>query len=183
MNKTHPVLVRCSARLRRLGRAPDLPLIAAASLGLLGLAQAAVAATGDGWRGSSGGVATALALALGSTVPLAFVRGQLVAVAAAVTSAVLLAPLGGWQPTVAGLIALAAVLHLVGLRAAPPVALLFAVPFVAYAIGASAGEPGPQQLTSGPAGSRPMAGGESLAMGLLLGACTMLALGAARRRR
>src|SRR5882757_3722666 len=173
MNKTHPVLVRCSARLRRLGRAPDLPLIAAASLGSLGLAQAAVSATGNGWDGSSGKVATALALALGSTVPLAFVRGQLVAAAAAITSAVLLAPLGGWPPTVAGLVALAAVLHLVGLRATPPVALLFAVPFVAYAVGADAGRPPDGGAGAVAGGAQP--GGRPLAVGLLVGACAMLA--------
>lgn len=152
--------------MRRIAAAPDLPLIAAASLGMASLLQLTVSQGDDDWTNSSSSLATALALALGSTVPLAFARGQLVAAAAAICTAVLVTPPSGSLPTAAGLIAPAAVLHLVGLRCTPPVALLFAVPFVGYAVGPGAAQPG----------------GKALAVSLLAGASLALALGAARRR-
>jgi signal transduction histidine kinase len=150
---------------RRAARARDLPLVAAVTLGAAALLQAA-AAGGDGGRGGSSPAAvTALALAAGSTVPLAFARAHLGPAAAAVTAAVLLTPPSGSLPTAAGLAALAAVLYLVGLRCAPPAAVLSAVPFVGYAVAPVDGEPG----------------GKALAIALLAGASGALGLGAARR--
>ncbi|WP_256090627.1 histidine kinase dimerization/phosphoacceptor domain-containing protein, partial [Actinacidiphila rubida] len=67
----------------------------------------------------------------------------------------------------AGLAALAAVLYLVGLRCRPVVALLSAVPFVVYAVGAGPGQ----------------AGGRPLAVAMLAGASLAPALGAYRRHR
>lgn len=163
-----PLAGRCAAALRRAAGAPDLPLVAAATLGTLGLAQAAVAVSGVGpARGGSSTIAGMLALALGSTVPLAFVRSHLVPAAAAIAAAVLLAPLSGELPAFAGLAALAAVLFLLGLRRQPVIALLATVPFVAYAVGAGAGRPG----------------GKPLAVGMLAGAAAVAALGAFRRSR
>ncbi|WP_225846602.1 sensor histidine kinase [Streptomyces sp. HPF1205] len=156
---------RVAGGVRRAADAPDLPLVAAAVLAALALLQAAAGPAADGSRASSV-AGTALALAVGSTAPLAFARAHLVPAAAAVAAAVLLTPLSGALPTVAGMAALAAVLHLVGLRCAPPVALLFAVPFVAYAVAPVAAEPG----------------GKALAVSLLAGAAAALSLGAARRR-
>jgi signal transduction histidine kinase len=159
---------RCAARARRVAGAPDLPLVAAAVLGTLGLAQAAASASGEGSaRAGSTAIAGALALALGSTVPLAFVRTHLVPAAAAIAAAVLLTPLGSGVPTAAGLAALGAALYLVGLRCPPVVALLFAVPFVAYAVGAGPAQPG----------------GKPLAVGMLTVAALAPALGVFRTSR
>jgi signal transduction histidine kinase len=156
-----------ASRLRRCAAAPDLPLVAAAALATAGLLQAALSTGRSSFAGSSTPAATALLLSLGSTVPVVFARTQLTAAAAAVTAAVLLAPLGGALPTAAGLAALAALLHLVGLRARPPVALSFAVPFVADAVGPAAGG----------------AGGRAWGAALLALATAALALGVARRTR
>jgi signal transduction histidine kinase len=158
---------RWAAGLRRAAGSPDLPLVAAATLGTLGLVQAAAAGIASGDRGASTAMAGTLALALGSTVPVAFVRGHLVPAAAAVCAAVLLAPLDAVPPTAAGLAALAAVLFLLGLRRHPVTALLATVPFVAYAVGAGADRPG----------------GKPLAVGMLAGAAGAAALGAHRRSR
>ncbi|MFI1093630.1 sensor histidine kinase [Streptomyces sp. NPDC020917] len=159
---------RCAAALRRAAGAPDLPLVAAATLGTLGLAQAAAAANGVGpARTGSLTIAGTLALALGSTAPLAFARSHLVPASAAIAAAVLLAPLSGELPAVAGLAALAAVLFLLGLRRPPVTALLATVPFVAYAVGAGAGRPG----------------GKPWAVGMLAGTAAAAALGAHRRSR
>ncbi|SEN75490.1 Signal transduction histidine kinase [Actinacidiphila rubida] len=162
-----PFSGRCAAVLRRAVAAEDLPLVAAAALGTLALAQAAAAGSGQGQDRASSAIAGALALALGSTVPLAFVRAQLVPAATAIAAAVLLAPQSGVTPTAAGLAALAAVLYLVGLRCRPVVALLSAVPFVVYAVGAGPGQ----------------AGGRPLAVAMLAGASLAPALGAYRRHR
>jgi hypothetical protein len=120
---------RPAVLLRRVAGAPDLPLAAAALLGTSGLAESAFNADGK-----SGNLIQALVLALCTTVPLAFARSQLLPAGLTITLAVLLTLVSGWQPTVAGLLAQAAVLYLVGLRLSRRVALAFAVPFVAYAV-------------------------------------------------
>lgn len=152
---------RVVVAVRRLGRAPDLPLVAAATLCAAGLLQA-LAHLDDRNRAD---IPLTLALVLGSTAPLAFARGQLLPATTAVTAAVLLTPLSGRLPCLAALPALAALLHLTGLRGSPRTALLFAAPFVAYAVG--------------PASSA--AGGKPFGVALLAGAAAALAAGAARR--
>ncbi|MDT0547981.1 sensor histidine kinase [Streptomyces lonegramiae] len=152
---------RGAAAVRRLGRAPDLPLVAAAALCAAGLLQA-VAEIDERNRAD---IPLTLALALGSTAPLAFARTHLLPAATAVTAAVLLTPLSDRLPCVAALPALAALLYLTGLRGSPRTTLLFAAPFVAYAVG--------------PAASA--AGGKPLGVALLAGAAAALAAGAARR--
>ncbi|MEU0809154.1 sensor histidine kinase [Streptomyces sp. NPDC005970] len=152
---------RGAAAVRRLGRAPDLPLVAAAALCAAGLLQA-VAEIDERNRAD---IPLTLALALGSTAPLAFARTHLLPAATAVTAAVLLTPLSDRLPCVAALPALAALLHLTGLRGSPRTALLFAAPFVAYAVG-----PAPSA-----------AGGKPFGTALLVGAVAALAAGAARR--
>ncbi|MEU5643258.1 sensor histidine kinase [Streptomyces milbemycinicus] len=153
---------RWAAALRRLGRAPDLPLVAAAALCAAGLLQAVVPITD---RPPAANIPLTLALVLGSTAPLAFARSQLLPATAAVTAAVLLTPLSGRLPCAAALPALAALLYLTGLRCPPRTALLLAVPFVAYAVG-----PAPTA-----------AGGKPFGTALLVGAAAALAAGAARR--
>ncbi|MFD8871156.1 hypothetical protein ACFV1F_43635, partial [Streptomyces sp. NPDC059590] len=122
---------RGAAAVRRLGRAPDLPLVAAAALCAAGLLQA-VAEIDERNRAD---IPLTLALAIGSTAPLAFARTHLLPAATAVTAAVLLTPLSDRLPCVAALPALAALLYLTGLRGSPRTTLLFAAPFVAYAVG------------------------------------------------
>ncbi|MEE4544905.1 histidine kinase [Streptomyces sp. V4-01] len=154
-----------ASRVRRCAAAPDLPLVAAATLATAGLLQSAVSVGRHSFADGSTPTATALLLSLGATVPVAFARTQLTAVAAAVTAAVLLGPLSGVLPTAAGLVALAVLIHLVGLRSRPWVAVLFAAPFVVDAVGATAGLPG----------------GKPLGVALLALAAAALSLGVARR--
>ncbi|MGD6744548.1 sensor histidine kinase [Streptomyces sp. BH106] len=117
------------AGVRRAAAARDLPLLAATVLALAALAEV----TGQG-RDPAPELPGLLALALGATVPLAFVRSQLLLTATALTAASLLAPLTYGQTLYAGLPALAAALYLVGLRQPGRTAVLFAVPFTAYAL-------------------------------------------------
>ncbi|MHC5262404.1 sensor histidine kinase [Streptomyces sp. UC4497] len=122
------------AGVRRAAAARDLPLLAATVLALAALAEV----TGQG-RDPAPELPGLLALALGATVPLAFVRSQLLLTATALTAASLLAPLTYGQTLYAGLPALAAALYLVGLRQPGRNAVLFAVPFTAYALTDDAG--------------------------------------------
>jgi signal transduction histidine kinase len=147
-------------RLRRISVSPDLPLVAAALLGTLGLLEV-VAGSGE----PSVDVSSALVLVLCTTVPLAFVRSYVLIVALTITVALLLTLLSGGQPTVAGVLAETAVLYLVALRASRQTALLFAAPFVTYAIW--------------PAESG--AGGKTFAVVLLLIAAGALGTGSTRR--
>ncbi|MYW68851.1 sensor histidine kinase [Streptomyces sp. SID8379] len=117
------------ARARRAATARDLPLLAAAVLALAALAEV----TGQG-RGPEPELPGLLALALGATAPLAFVRSQLLLTATALTAAALLAPLAYGRTLYAGLPALAAALYLVGRRGPGRTAVLFAVPFTTYAL-------------------------------------------------
>lgn len=117
------------AGVRRAASARDLPLLAATVLAVAALAEV----TGQG-HGPEPELPGLLALALGATVPLAFVRSQLLLTATALTVAALLAPLTYGQTLYAGLPALAAALYLVGRRGPGRTAVLFAVPFTAYAL-------------------------------------------------
>lgn len=104
-------------------------------------------------------------LALCATLPVAVLPAGLTAAAAVVTGSVLLALVLGEQPATAALIALAGVLYLVGERGSHRSALLFAVPFVTYAVA--------------PIESRP--GGELFGAALLVLAAGMLAAGGTRQ--
>ncbi|MCX5532612.1 histidine kinase [Streptomyces sp. NBC_00006] len=117
------------ARAQRAATARDLPLLAATVLALAALAEV----TGQS-RDPAPELPGLLALALGATAPLAFVRSQLLLTATALTAAALLAPLTYGQTLYAGLPALAAALYLVGRRGPGRTAVLFAVPFTAYAL-------------------------------------------------
>ncbi|MEV3853863.1 histidine kinase [Streptomyces sp. NPDC050095] len=117
------------ARAQRVASARDLPLLAATALSLAALAEV----TGQG-RDPAPELPGLLALALGASAPLAFVRSQLLLTATALTAAALLAPLTYGQTLYAGLPALAAALYLVGRRGPGRTAVLFAVPFTAYAL-------------------------------------------------
>ncbi|MEB8344151.1 sensor histidine kinase [Streptomyces endophyticus] len=145
------------ARAQRAATARDLPLLAAVLLAVVALGEV----TGQG-HGPEPELPGLLALALGASVPLAFVRSQLLLTATALTAATLLAPLTYGQTLYAGLPALAAALYLVGRRQPGRTAVLFAVPFTAYAL----------TDDSGPYG-----------VVLLAGAAAALTAGGARRAR
>jgi signal transduction histidine kinase len=158
--RTAAPLQRSVERVRSISTWTNLPPAAAGVLGTLGFLELV---------GQSGGVpsdiVTGLALVLCTTVPLAFVRSHLVASAATITAALLLSLSTGGRVTVAGVLAAAAALYLAGARATARTALLFAGPFVAYAIW--------------PAESA--AGGKNFAVLLLLIAVGSLGAGSSRR--
>jgi signal transduction histidine kinase len=147
---------------RRIAIAPESPAVAAVLLAALGLVEVVL-------RGGRpvGNLLQDLVLALCTTLPLAFVRTHLLHVGAVVTVAVLLTLGLGRQPTVGGLLAQTAVLYLIGARNSYRTAVLFAVPYVAYAVG--------------PAESR--TGGKLLGVVLLVLAAGALAVGSSRRSR
>ncbi|MFJ4712992.1 sensor histidine kinase [Streptomyces sp. NPDC088785] len=145
-----------TATARRALAHPDLPLTAAAALTALALAETlgpATPARPDTLLGL-------LALGLGATVPLAFLRSQPLLTAVTVTAAALLTPPTYDRVLLSGLPALAAVLYTVGRRSAGTTTVAFAVPFAGCALaGVPHGTP------------------------LLVGAGTALAAGHARRIR
>ncbi len=110
----------------RLPTFPLPPPVVAGLLGALGSAQVVL---------HPADLVRDLVLAWCATLPLAFVRGLLWQAGAVVTAAVLLTLVLGGQPTVGALLAQAAVLYLVAVRSSYRVALLFAVPSIAYAVG------------------------------------------------
>ncbi|WP_372350437.1 sensor histidine kinase [Streptomyces sp. KL116D] len=75
-----------------------------------------------------------LALTLAATVPLAFVRAQPLLTALALTTATLLAPLVYHRTLYTALVTTGIALFLVGLRHPARTAVLFAVPYVAFAL-------------------------------------------------
>jgi signal transduction histidine kinase len=114
--------------------APRLPVAAGTVLGTLGVTEAvATAASRPGEP--VGGLLAAAALALCATLPVVFVRVRLVLVAVTVTGATLVTAVLGERPAIAAILAQTAVLYLVGARTPGRVAQLFALPYVAYAIG------------------------------------------------
>jgi signal transduction histidine kinase len=158
--RTNALLERSVERVRSISTWANLPPVAAGVLGTLGLLELV---------GQSGGIpsdiSTGLALVLCTTVPLAFVRSHLLASAVTITAALLLSLSSGRHVTIAGVLAATAALYLVGVRSTPRTVLLFAVPFVAYAIW--------------PAESG--AGGKNFAVLLLLIAVGSLSAGSSRR--
>ncbi|MEV4509081.1 sensor histidine kinase [Dactylosporangium sp. NPDC049525] len=149
----------------RLPRFPDtavprLPVVAASVLGTLGAAEAVLAADQP-----TGGLLAAAALALCATLPVAVAQVHLVLAAAAGTGATLVTAALGHRPAVAALLAQTVMLYLVGARAPGRVAQLFALPYVAYAIG--------------PAGTG--VGGRVFGTALLVVSAGALALGATAR--
>jgi signal transduction histidine kinase len=158
--QTLPLLERSGERVRTISAWANLPLLAAGALSTLGLLELV---------GRSGGVpsdiSTGLALVLCTTVPLAFLRSHLVTSAVTITAALLLSLATAGHLTVAGVLAAMAALYLVAVRCTSRTTLLFAVPFVAYAIW--------------PAESG--AGGKTLAVLLLLTAVGSLSVGGSRR--
>ncbi|MFE0099351.1 sensor histidine kinase [Streptomyces sp. NPDC059009] len=143
----------------KLAASPDVPLIAATTLGLTALAEVLAPA-----QGQPGYVPGELALALGATLPLAFARAHLLLAAVTVTASTLFTPVAydDRTPCWSGLPALATVLFLVGLRRSARTAVLFAIPFVAYALATDGGPYG---------------------VALLAGAAGALSAGATRRAR
>ncbi|MEU6841017.1 sensor histidine kinase [Streptomyces sp. NPDC046716] len=109
---------------------PDLPLLAATTLTALALGETLAPGSGPAPSETLLGL---LALALGTTVPLAFLRSQPLLTAITVTTATLLTPLTYGRLPLSGLPALAAVLYTVGRQSTGRTAAAFAVPFAACA--------------------------------------------------
>lgn len=154
---------------RRLGTAADRHLAAAAVLGLAALVEVAVRieAAGRPTIGDSSS-SFALMLALATTLPIALVRLQPVAAAMLVVAAVAVTlPVAG-VPSVAGLVALGAVLYAVGRHRSRQVAATFVVPFLAYAVAPFA---------------RDLPGSRTLAVLLLAGVAGAALAGATQRSR
>ncbi|GAA2316564.1 sensor histidine kinase [Streptomyces kunmingensis] len=118
-----------STAARRLLTHPDLPLMATCPLTLAALTEVLAPA-----QPAPTDPLGPLALALAATLPLAFLRSQPLLSAISVTAAVLLAPPTYDRIFYSGLPALAAVLYVVGRRQQGRTAVLFALPFAAYAL-------------------------------------------------
>ncbi|MBO1333568.1 sensor histidine kinase [Streptomyces sp. VRA16 Mangrove soil] len=116
---------------RRALSHPDLPLTAAVVLTVLALVELLGPRTPDDLLGP-------LALALATTVPLAFLRPHPVLTAATVTTATLLAPPAYDRLFLSGLPALAAALYTVGRQRTGRTTLAFAAPFAGYALAGGA---------------------------------------------
>ncbi len=137
-----------TAAWRRLAALPYAPVMAAALLGMLAVAQAlwiAVAGAPHGGRTLSGGAAAAwwltllvLALvSLANTVPLGFLWAR-PAWAAVIMSAASVVSLAGFQMlTVAGLVAQLAGAYRLGRRGSPLLAAALSLPFLILALAAS----------------------------------------------
>jgi signal transduction histidine kinase len=147
---------------RRIAAAPALPAVAAWTLGLLAVVEVVLHHNRPADK-----LLADVVLALCTAVPVAFARTHLLPAAAVVTVMVLLTLGLGEQPTVAGLLAQTGLLYLIGTRSSYRAALLFAVPYIAYAVGPSASR----------------AGGKLLGVGLLVLAAGALAVGGFRRSR
>jgi signal transduction histidine kinase len=148
--------------IRRFSAAPALPVVAAWTLGVLAMVEVVLHPSRPADR-----LLEDLVWALCTTVPVAFARTHLLPAATVVTVMVLLTLGLGEQPTVGGLLAQTGMLYLIGARSSYRAALLFAVPYIAYAVG--------------PSSSR--AGGKLLGVGLLVLAAGALAVGGLRRSR
>ncbi|MFE6893846.1 sensor histidine kinase [Streptomyces sp. NPDC057694] len=123
-----------TATARRTLTHPDLPLTAAATVTALALTE--ILAPGPTVPSDS--LLGLLALALGATVPLAFLHTQLLLTAVTVTAATLLTPLTYDRLLVSGLPVLATVLYTVGRRLPGRTTTAFAVPFAGYALAGGA---------------------------------------------
>jgi signal transduction histidine kinase len=123
------VLNRTLAGYRSVFGVADWPYGAAALLGLAALVDV-IARPVE--RGESSPFVLIMALAV--TMPVALVRVQPVAAAALVVTSVLVTLLAQGPPPVAGLVALAVVLHRVGRYRSPRTGALLMVPFLAGAI-------------------------------------------------
>ncbi|WP_344216199.1 sensor histidine kinase [Kribbella sancticallisti] len=109
MTQADRLVDRVAAISRRITDAPEWPAVAA-----IGLGTAAVIETVVQLEGTGANLSIALLLALASTAPLAVSREHLVLGAGVVAVANLLSVLAYQWTTVAGLVALLAVIYLVG---------------------------------------------------------------------
>jgi signal transduction histidine kinase len=117
---------------RRLVATPEGLLVAGLVLTLLATTEIVLVSDLAADR-SNTGLSTAILLGLGATLPVAAVGTHLVAATGAIASAAFLALLTDGRPTVAGGVALAISLYLLGARHRWPVAALAVLPFAAYA--------------------------------------------------
>ncbi|GAA4680417.1 hypothetical protein Prum_050720 [Phytohabitans rumicis] len=131
------VVDRAMAAGRRVNRAPDWPLVAAAILGLISMME--VAARGAQGPDDTVQLSFALLCGLGATMPLALVRASALAAAALATTATFLTLVSSLPLTYGGAIAQLAVLYVLGLRHTRRVSLLVVLPFIGYAVVVASG--------------------------------------------
>jgi signal transduction histidine kinase len=128
VSQASALIDRVAVAARRVTGAPQWPPAAGALLGLLAIGEVLV--RGEGLDHP----VVPLLLAVGTTVPLALARGDVLAAAVTITSATFLTIAGGQRPTVAGVAAELAVVHLLGRRRSAWASLLVVLPFVVHAI-------------------------------------------------
>jgi signal transduction histidine kinase len=109
---------------RRAAAIPDAPLVAAAAVCLVALVEVVLREDYDGLQ---------VLFALSTTLPLALLTFQPAVAAIAAAGPTLLALLTDRQPTVAALVAGAAVFYVVGLRQSRRLLVPLVAPFVLYA--------------------------------------------------
>jgi len=116
---------------RRLIGAPEWPPAAATALGLLAMIEVVLRSDGAG-----AALSTELLLGLCGTVPLGFVRMNVLAAAVPIVAAATLTMVSHQWLTGAVLASVLVALYLAGRQHRWPAPLLLALPFVAYPIGA-----------------------------------------------
>jgi signal transduction histidine kinase len=129
------LIVRTALAGRRIAGLPDWPLRAAVVLGLLAMVET-VLRGGD----PDTNVGTAVLISVFTTVPLAFVGTHRVPTAMTITAATFVTFVSGHWPTVAGVVAQAAALYLVGRRHSRGVPLLVVALFAGFAVAAPMGD-------------------------------------------
>jgi signal transduction histidine kinase len=137
-------------RARPTGRwlaAPEGLLVAGLVLALLATIEI-VLVSDLGVDRSSSGLSSAIVLGVGATLPVAAVRTHPVAATGAIALAAFLALLTDGRPTVAGGVALAVSLYLLGARHRWPAAALLVIAFAVYAAVAVVVDP---DMPDGPA--------------------------------
>jgi signal transduction histidine kinase len=118
----------------RVARIPEFPLVAAGVLTLLAVGEVTAQAAPATAPASGPALPTALLLALGMTLPVAVARTHVLTAAVTVTAAAVLTVATGYRLTTAGVVALAAVLYLVGRRRSRWAAVLLVLPFAVHAV-------------------------------------------------
>jgi signal transduction histidine kinase len=126
------ILTRAVPTGRRLVATPEGLMVAGLVLALLATTEI-VLVSDLGADRSNTGVSTAILLGLGATLPVAAIGTHPMAATGAIAFAAFLALLTDGRPTVAGSVALAVGLYLLGARYRWPAAALVVIPFAAYA--------------------------------------------------
>ncbi|MGH8776058.1 MAG: sensor histidine kinase [Jiangellaceae bacterium] len=129
MSQSSGLIGRVGEVARRVTDAPEWPLGAAVTLGLLAVAEVTVRADQSG-----ADLTVVMLLGLGATVPIALAGAHVLGAAVVITFATFLTLAALLPLTGAGLVALLAVLHVLGRNGSRWATAVLVLPFVAYAI-------------------------------------------------